>query len=362
MKKLALVLGSLLVATTAVQAKEVVAPVENSKEVAPVAAPVVEPVAFRPSGYVGLEFKAYGNTEDQNDKISNDNTWNRGHNKYSRLQTTFGVQATENFKIEGRIRDYNNLERNDGTRVNDEEGTDTRLRFYYKHNDLVTSRLEYRDYTDGNQKFEYQARINAYKNEGGLLSSVVVAPKYAYFLDNNGIDGYHRLGADIEYAGNLPFGFTWDGTIYLDQYFYGDDHNNYDSKLGKLAGMDHYRSFDKEFQVKWEIYLYRTWNLYTADKYAVDFNFEAGYDPYVFREYTRYSKEKDKNGNYQKLGKNSYELYTSMNVSVDYQLTEYVSLNGGVGAEYRNWSNKWQDSAKDWRWQPYAFAGMKVTF
>lgn len=360
MKKLALVLGSLLVTATMAQAKEVVKPVETSKEVAPAPA-VVAPVAFRPTGYLGLEYKAYGNTENDNDKTSNNDTWNRGDNRYSRLETTFGVQATEKFRIEGRYRDYNNLERNDTTvrdgkvvptRDNRKEGTETRLRFFYKHNDFYTSRVEYKDETNDNQKFQYQARLNAYQNEGGLLSSVIVAPKVEYIYDNNGVDGETILGADIEYAGNLPLGFTWDGTIYLDQHFYNDNQTN-----GILKGNDGYRSFDREFTVSWEIYLRRTWNLYTTDRYAVDFNFEGGYDPYKFREYTRYVDTKDN-----KLGKNTYELYTSMNVSVDYKLTESLSVKGGVGAEYRNWSDTWQGSAKDWRWQPYAFAGMKVTF
>lgn len=68
MKKLALFLGSLLVVGTAAQAKEVVvAPVEVSKEIVVVAEPVVEEVvvtpAFRPTGYVGVQYRAYGNTE-----------------------------------------------------------------------------------------------------------------------------------------------------------------------------------------------------------------------------------------------------------------------------------------------------------
>ncbi|MGL5703234.1 MAG: major outer membrane protein FomA, partial [Cetobacterium sp.] len=62
MKKLALLLGSLLVVGATASAKEaVVAPVEVSKEVVVVAEPVVEVVveeAFRPTGYIGLEYKA----------------------------------------------------------------------------------------------------------------------------------------------------------------------------------------------------------------------------------------------------------------------------------------------------------------
>lgn len=74
MKKLALLLGSLLVVGATASAKEVVvAPVEVSKEVVVVAEPVVEVIvveeAFRPSGYVGVEYRAYGKTEGHGDKF-----------------------------------------------------------------------------------------------------------------------------------------------------------------------------------------------------------------------------------------------------------------------------------------------------
>lgn len=353
MKRLALVLSSLLATAAIAQATTV----ETSKEVMPVVpAPVMEKPAFRPSGYLSLEYRAYGKTENQNDSRNIVDPWHEGENEYSRLQTMFGVQATEKFRIDGRIRDYNNLQRNDNTRVNKVEGTDTRLRFSYKHNDLFTSRLEYRDYTSNTQKFEYQARLKVYQNDGAILSGLTVAPKLAYFYDNDGINGDTVLGANIEYEGNLPLGFTWDGTLYLDQHFYNHDRNNYSAKL-RTPGMKDYKSFDKELTVSWEIYLYRTFALYADDKTTVDFQFEGGYDPYKFRHYTRYDKN-----TYKKLGKNTYSLYTSLYVDASYKLTEAVTLNGGVGAEYRNWAHEWQDSAKDWRWQPFAYAGMKVTF
>ena len=100
MKKLALLLGSLLVVGATASAKEaVVAPVEVSKEVVVVAEPVVEVVveeAFRPTGYIGLEYRAYGETEGHGDKIvmneqgstpdTTQDTWNRGANNRARLK------------------------------------------------------------------------------------------------------------------------------------------------------------------------------------------------------------------------------------------------------------------------------------
>lgn len=350
MKKTIIALCSLLAVTTGAYAKEVAQQVVPEK---------IEKPKFRPSGYLSFQYKVYGDTEGQNDKTSNHDTWNRGYNDYSRLQTYFSIQATEKFKIQGRIRDYNNIERNNKQRDNKINGTDTRLRFYYEHNDFFTSRLEYRDYTSDVQKFEYQARLSVYKNEGALLSSVVVAPKIAYFYEKNGIDGHFDLGANIEYAGNLPLGFTWDGTIYLDQHFYNNSISNYNSD-GKPY-MDHYKTFNDEFVLTWEIYLYRTWKLYEDDKTSVEFNFDGGYDPYKFRHYTRYTYDKDTK-QITKDGKNTYSLYGALTLGADYKVTEYVTINGGVGAEYRNWSNEWQSSAKDWRWQPFAYAGMKVVF
>lgn len=355
MKKLALLLGSLLVVGATASAKEVVvAPVEVSKEV------VVLEEAFRPSGYIGVEYRAYGKTEGHGDKIIMDpvtnqpaadqDTWNRGLNDYARLQTSFGIQMTEKSRLEARIRDYHDLERADSTReVNGgKDGTETRLRYFYKHNSDLTSRLQYRDEENNSQNFEYKLLYNAYSNKGGLLSSFSVQPNiYHSMPKDNGGDYLNSIGIDFGYAGNLPFGFTWDGTIYLDQNFY-----NKSDKIQKGANS----TTDKEFVVTWELYLYRTFALYSTDDYELDFNFEGGYDPYTFKQYARY-----KGG--EKVGdKDTYSLYTSMNLSVNYQLTSAISLNGGVGAEYRNWDNENQSSANDWRWQPYAFAGMKVNF
>ena len=368
MKKLALFLGSLLVVGTAVQAKEVVvAPVEVSKEIIVVAEPVVEEVvvtpAFKPTGYVGVQYKAYGETEGHGDKIvrdadgnvsdDNQDTWNRGANNYSRLETTFGVQATENFKLEGRIRDYNNLESNGDSHKNSKSGTETRLRAYYKHNDWFTSRVQYRDEENDSQNLEYQARFTTYKNEGGLLSSLILAPKvYHSFPEDGGSNYMNTIGMDIEYAGNLPLGFTWDGTIYLNQNFYGQDfHTNADLTDNK----------DKDFVAEWEIYLYRTVALYSTDNYGVDFNFEGGYDPYVFGQYDKYTKN-EKTEKISKSAKTTYSLYALLTLDAEYKVTENFAVNAGVGAEYRYWSNTDQSSASHWRWQPLAYVGMKTTF
>ena len=370
MKKLALLLGSLLVVGATASAKEVVvAPVEVSKEVVVVAEPVVEVVvveeAFRPTGYIGLEYKAYGKTENHGDSVrtdylgenlpdTNQDQWNRGKNNYARLQTTFGIQMTEKARLEGRIRDYSDLERADKSNVvtGGKDGTETRLRYFYKHNDLFTSRLQYRDEENNSQNFEYRLIYNAYKNKGGLLSSFTIEPNvYHSMPKDNGGNYTNAVGVDFGYAGNLPLGFTWDGMLYLDEYFH-----NHDIRTGVNTKKD------KEFVVTWEMYLYRTFGLYSADNYNLDFNFVGGYDPYTFRQYNRYALDKTTKEYVKSQDKNTYELYTTLDVTLTYQFTPAIALNGGVGAEYRNWDNTNESSASHWRWQPFAFVGMKAKF
>lgn len=388
MKKLALLLGSLLVVGATASAKEaVVAPVEVSKEVVVVADVVEEVVveeAFRPSGYIGLEYRAYGETEGHGDNIPalnrdkddlnnvDQDEWNRGANNYARLQTSFGIQMTEKSRLEGRIRDYNNLERNDESNGFKKSGTETRLRYFYKHTDVLTSRLQYRDEEDNSQNFEYMLRYNAYQNKGGLLSSVVLAPKVYHSMPaNNGGNYFNMFGANIEFAGNLPLGFTWDGTLFLEQYYFNHDRaTDVNSTFNKATS-----TTDKSFDVALELYLYRTFELYSNEITNVDFNMVAGLDPYKFRQYDMYSYGEDtpnknlplvdgkyQRGLYTKTARNTYEAQLVLDLTLTHQLTPAVAIKGGVGAEYRNWDNINQKSASNWRWQPFAFAGMNVKF
>ncbi|WP_047380417.1 hypothetical protein [Cetobacterium sp. ZWU0022] len=366
MKKLALLLGSLLVVGATASAKEaVVAPVEVSKEVVVVAEPVVEVVteeAFRPTGYVGLEYKAYGKTEGHGDK----DTWNKNGNDRARLQTTFGIQMTENSRFEGRVRDYSNLETGANKSGKDYD-TETRLRYFYKHSDVLTSRVQYRHEEDNSQNFEYMLRVNAYENKGGLLSKVVLGPKvYHSMAADNGGAYTNAVGLDIEYAGNLPLGFTWDGTLYLDQNFYNEDVKTSATSTTK-----------KSFDVTWELYVYRSFGLYASETNNVDFNMVAGLDPYKFRQYSRYSSAKKATETVDSDGKvvattpaisasttekNTYEAQLVLDVTATHQFTPSVKLKAGLGAEYRNWDTVNESEAKDWRWQPFAFAGVNVTF
>ena len=58
----------------------------------------------------------------------------------------------------------------------------------------------------------------------------------------------------------------------------------------------------------------------------------------------------------------AYEVYMLPTFQVAYKPTDFVKLYAAAGAEYRNWAITNESKAKDWRWQPTAWAGMKVSF
>ena len=68
---------------------------------------------------------------------------------------------TEKSKLKGRIRDYNNLNRNDTydkttnkrTNMTTKSGTEIRLRYSYKHTDKFISKIQYRDEKNNSQYF-----------------------------------------------------------------------------------------------------------------------------------------------------------------------------------------------------------------
>ena len=101
-----------------------------------------------------------------------------------------------------------------------------------------------------------------------------------------------------------------------------------------------------------EAYLYYTLPLYKNDKFSLTFDAEGGYDAYEFHQY----KLKDS------TNRRSYSVYLMPTVSASYKATDNVKLTVGAGAEYRNFQVEAESEAKNWRWQPTAWATMKVSF
>ena len=361
MRKLALLLGSLLVVASA-SAKEVV-PAPVVVEEAPVQVIEKEVIVyrdkeegFRPNGYVDLQYRWYGDTEGKNE-----GSWNGGANNYSRTQLQGKINMTEKQALEYRIRNYNDL---NSSSAKDEDGVstrnsgaDVRLRYFYNHGNLgdskvnFTSRIHYRDREDvaGAQEVEYQARFNfaeyMFNNDFVKTTNFVVAPKYKYVWENGNDDDYdNRLGFDIASMHELPYGFSFELNFYVDQHFYGKDQKFDGGRKEK----------DKNFTVDMEAYLYNTTNLYTNGNVTVDFNFEGGYDAYKWSQEKKYGTDKDENA--------QYELYALPTIQINYQATPNFKVYAAAGAEYRDWDIKGNSEASHWRWQPTVFAGFRTAF
>ena len=373
MRKLALLLGSLVVVASA-SAKEVV-PAPVVVEEAPVQIVEKEVIVyrdkeegFRPSGNVGLEVKYFDRTEGQKDDEWSDPDVG---DKYSRTQLSGAVQMTENQKFEFRVRDYNSV---DSGYVSD-MGTETRLRYSYNHGNLgdskvnFTSWVEYKKTTDATQHLDYQARFDfaeyLFNNDFVKTSTAIVAPRYKYAWSSNTDDYTNTLGLYVNIINQYPWGFgseiEIDGVNYN---FYGKDKVTY-----KLDGTKN-DSWDKEFNVKVKAIITQDTNLYSVDKLSIDWHSEGGFDTYKWNEKdsVAYGLEKvhkidgEEITGHQKFEDTTYQAYFSSDVTASYQATEFVNVFALAGAEYRNWAVSNASSATNWRWQPYVAAGFNVAF
>lgn len=366
MKRLALLLGSLLVVSAAASAKEVV-PAPVVVEEAPVQIVEKEVIVyrdkeegFRPNGYVNLQYRWYGNTEGQNRNMYGD--WNSDNN-YSRGQLLTKLNITENQSLEARTRFYNDLDKEGVTNQADDRQTkdsnEVRLRYFYNHGNLgdskvnLTSRVQYEDKNKG-QKLEYQARFNfadyMFNNDFVKTTDFTLAPKYMYaWADSNNDDYENGVGTDLYTMHQLPWGFSFEFNVYATQHFYG-----HIQEFGPNSKPTEERRKDKNFTVDVEAYIYNTTNLYAEGKYSLDFNFEGGYDQYNWSKEKQFGTKQDQHS--------KYSLYALPYIQLNYQATEFVNLYAAAGAEYRNWVIESEKSASTWRWQPTVWAGFNVAF
>lgn len=355
MKKSMLLVGAFLTVAAMAQAKEVV-PAPVVVEEAPVQIVEKEVIVyrdkeegFRPNGNVSLEYRYYGNTEGHEENKGID-SWN-GNNDYSRLQLLGNINMTEKQTLEYRVRSYNSLSQHDVTNpTSKKNATETRLRHYYDLGTIGDSNIgmstyaQYKHTTGGEQQIITDLRFDFtdyfFDNEFIKTTKAEVGPSYMYtWSDGNDSNYSNAVGFYFDFLNQLPYGFSFevksddDASYY---YMYGQD--------GK----------EDEFVFRLAAYLNHDANLYTNGKYALDWHFEGGYDPYTWSSRELFAPGSD--------SKRSYELYMQPNLILSYQATEFITLKGTVGAEYRNWSNTNETSAQTWRWQPYVAVGFNVAF
>lgn len=366
MKRLALLLGSLLVVTAAASAKEVV-PAPVVVEEAPVQVVEKEVIVyrdkeegFRPNGFVDLQYRYYGQTEGK------DKYWNTDDN-YSRTQLEGKIQMTEKQALDFRVRDYNSLDHAGEDR--DTPATALRLRYYYDHGNIEGTNVGTSSFVKYEKNFanqfdqtlEYQYRFDLtdyfFNNDFIKTTNFLVGPSYKYgWNETNNSDYANSLGLYMIWDNQLPYGFSTE--VELD----GLHYNMYGDKANVTDGPNNIKNKDNDIKANVNLYLYHDANLYTNGAYSLDWHFEGGYDSYTWYNRDEVGYNADAAAKAQSYTDAKYSAYAQPSVTLSYQATEFVTLYGTLGAEYRNWVKTADSEAQDWRWQPYAIVGVKTTF
>ena len=367
MKKLALVLGSLLV----------VGSVASAKEVMPAPAPAPEKVieyvekpvivyrdrevtpAWRPNGSVDVQYRWYGEVEGKTPKKDTDGNWATDKVNAGRLQTETKVNFTEKQSLEVRTRNYHTLNDTDANNQKSVGASDeVRVRHFYNFGKLgsskvnATSRLEFKQKAGDGKKsagasvfFDFSDYI--YSNNFFKVDKLGLRPGYKYVWSGhgNGEEGSPSVHNEYHLAFESDFTLPLNFTLNLE---YDLAYNRYREKFETADGLK-----KAEWTGELTAVLANYTPLYKNDSVELSFDFEGGYDPYTWHQYKIIDNDGDRR---------SYQVYMLPTLQIAYKPTEFVKLYAAGGAEYRNWAIDAESKAKDWRWQPTAWAGMKVTF
>ena len=374
MKKLALVLGSLLVVGSVASAKEVMpAPTPAPEKVVEyVEKPVIVyrdrevAPAWRPNGSVEVELRNWGEVEGHKGK---DKDWN-GKDYWTQLRTTTKINFTEKQSLKIHTRNKYGLKR-----ANNELAEAERLELVhtYKFGNLGSSKIDTRLETkfrhSGSKKFVevkpvFDFSEYFFKNDYVKATALELAPFYRYVwgADKEASDKYENiygLYANAEF--DLPWGMTFQAEFDDGIFAYSrENRNSYnvgEDLTAKYGNVE--LTLTKEFQ------------LYKSAKNDLRLHLEGVYE-------TSYSwSKKDEgsmeygtvrdNGRKERLG--GYTAKFDPALMYSFKATNYVTLFTRIGAEYKNRSQSAasgsdtnRHGAKHWRWQPYARVGFKATF
>lgn len=303
--------------------------------------------------------QAAGTSEEKEDKKTS--KWAR-EKRYNtgRLQVEAKLNFTEKQSLEIRERVYHALRT---TKVDENErygkaaadDDELRLRHFYRFGNLGNSKV------NASSRLEYNTLHNSEKMSGSAYLAFDIS---SYLFQNNFIKAdYFRVGPTYTYAMKNKANYSNQIGLLLESYFslpyqFGLELNVHPKYMAynKEFGIGEGKTKKHEFYAEVEAKLFHTLNLYKNNKWRLDLNSEGGYDPYQFHQY-KVVKNREK-----KSEKRAYSLYALSTLQLSYQATEYVNVYAAAGAEYRNWVDTAESTASHWRWQPTAWAGMKVTF
>ena len=371
MKKLALVLGSLLVVGSVASAKEVMpAPTPAPEKVIEyVEKPVIVyrdrevTPAWRPNGSVDVQYRWYGEVESKNAK---QNDWATGKVNAGRLQTETKVNFTEKQSLEVRTRNFHTLNDTDANnRKSSGSADEVRVRHNYNLGNFdkvkATTRLGYTQKAGDLGKKTAEASIlfdfsdYIFSNNFFKVDKLGLRPGYKYVWagHGNGEEGAPKVHNEYHLAFESDFTLPLNFTLNLE---YDLAYNRYREKFKTADGLK-----KAEWTGELTAVLANYTPLYKAGAVEVGFNAEGGYDTYNMHQYKRMGGTGSVDTDDTSRDRRDYELYLEPTLRVSYKPTDFVKLYAAAGADYRNRVTN-ESEVKKWRWQPTAWAGMKVTF
>lgn len=351
MKKLALVLGTLLLAANA-SAKEVVAaPVAIDEPIVQEVEVPAEKPAFKPSGFVSMEQKYFG-TGEHDDVTQN----------YFRTEFQGSIQMTETDNLEWRVRSYDDLNSENSEKASQSENTETRYRWLHDFGAIKDSKISFAtrfemEENDDYDHFELQTRFNfqEYVKDYSWLDTTdfTLAPKIRYVEYGETDDSATGVGMDFSHYAILPWGFEWDLTVY---YLYSENSaNGYinssrypDSEQFARGTEGKYTSSGNNIDV--EAYLYWNHGIWESQDgfYGLNAYAEGGLDSLTYRD-----GDGDTNNN---------SMYVMPELQLSMNLNPSTALTLGAGAEYRNWNEDEMGEIKDFTWQPFTRIMIMTSF
>ncbi|MGL4252829.1 MAG: FomA family porin-like outer membrane protein, partial [Fusobacteriaceae bacterium] len=342
--------------------------VASAKEV--VAAPVVavEPVAlvcpepvveWRPTGYIDFAAKYYGEEDRNLDQTTG---------KYIRTQLAGSINLTEKSKFEFRARNYANLRNEDYAFGNGSTGSNNlRTRYSYNHGLLgdskinLTSRVEYYNRFAGTDthNLEYQARLQFapyfdFMPSWAQVSDFTLAPKVGYQKLGTADSDYDvNAGMNIYTYTNLPYGVGLELNMYNTYYSYGTA-----AQILSENGME-----DNQFDIGFEAYLYKNFELYSAGKNKLELTTEFGYETYDMYESNALYIAADEAATVpdRKEGR-SYQAYALTGLQLSHQYSKTLKVYAWAGGEFKNWATTGKSEASNWSWQPQVTVGFRSSF
>ena len=180
MKRLALLLGSLLVVSSIASAKEVMpAPTpEPEKVIEYVEKPVIVyrdrevTPAWKPNGSVSLKYNWYGEVENKKPKEDKDGDWATSPTNAGRLEAVTNINFTEKQTLYVRTRNYHTLRDDEKQNQNSKVGSDSlRVRHFYNFGTL------------GDTKIKAKSRLS-YDQSGGDLGAKTADASVAFDFAN----------------------------------------------------------------------------------------------------------------------------------------------------------------------------------